>query len=489
MIEVLSVASEVYPLIKTGGLADVAGALPGALGDSGVTMRTLVPGYPAVISKMKGGRIVADLPDLFGVPARLIAGRVEGLDLIVIDAPVLYDRPGNPYVGPESWDWPDNWKRFAALSWVAAELGLGLVEGYRPQVIHAHDWQAGLVPAYVKYGPSATLKTVMTVHNMAFQGTFAADIFGQLRLPAHAFSVEGVEYYGGVGYLKAGVECADVVTTVSPTYAAEIRTPAFGMGLEGLLNNRSDTVHGVLNGIDLRAWDPATDVALKTTYGPNTIHLRKANKAAVQEAFGLDVVPSAPLFAVVSRLTWQKGIDLLVECVDYMVGQSAQLAVLGSGETELENGLRVAAQRHLGRVGLVTGYNEGLSHLMQGGADVVMVPSRFEPCGLTQLYALRYGAIPLVARVGGLNDTVIDANVAALQAEVATGVQFAPPTAGALQDALRRTFALYGDEKLWKKMQRRGMKSDVSWETSAGRYADIYATLTGLKRHDDSQDD
>ncbi|ODT70074.1 MAG: starch synthase [Pelagibacterium sp. SCN 63-23] len=482
-MEVLSVTSEIYPLVKTGGLADVAGALPAALAASGVTMRSLVPGYPAVTGKMQQGREVAQFTDLFGVSARLLAGRVEGLDLIVLDAPALYDRPGNPYMGPEGWDWPDNWKRFAALSWVASELGLGLVEGYRPHLIHAHDWQAGLVPAYVKYGPSATLKTVMTVHNMAFQGTFGADIFAQLRLPPHAFSMEGVEYYGGVGYLKAGVECADVVTTVSPSYAAEIRTPAFGMGLEGLLNNRSASVFGVLNGIDMQAWNPATDPALAVNYGASTIQHRLVNKRALQEAFGLEAL-DGPLFSVVSRLTWQKGIDLLVANIDMLVEAGGQLAVLGSGDAELENAVRGAAKRHAGRVGLVTGYNERLSHLVQGGADVMMVPSRFEPCGLTQLYALRYGCIPLVSRVGGLNDTVIDANVAAIQAEVATGVQFAPPSEGALADAIRRVLALYADEKSWKKMQRRGMKSDVSWETSAARYAQLYASLIGFSTDD-----
>lgn len=487
MIEVLSVASELYPLIKTGGLADVAGALPGALARSGVSMRTLVPGYPAVLGKMTGGREVARFDDLFGTTGRLIAGRAEGLDLIVLDVPALYDRPGNPYMGPEGWDWPDNWRRFAALSWVASELGLGLVEGYRPQVLHAHDWQAGLVPAYVKYGPSATLKTVMTVHNMAFQGTFGADIFAQLRLPAHAFSVEGVEYYGGVGYLKAGVECADVVTTVSPTYAAEIRTPAFGMGLDGLLNNRSATVFGVLNGIDMDAWNPGTDTALAQSYSSTTLQNRLANKRAVQEAFGLDAA-DGPLFAVVSRLTWQKGIDLLVSCIDELVASGGQLAVLGSGEAELENAVRGAAMRHPGRVGLATGYNETLSHLVQGGADLMVVPSRFEPCGLTQLYALRYGCIPLVSRVGGLNDTVIDANVAALQAEVATGIQFSPAGEAALMDAIRRAFVLYADEKGWRKMQRRAMKADVSWTSSAARYADLYASLIGLRTDDHSED-
>jgi starch synthase len=487
MIEVLSVVSEIYPLIKTGGLADVAGALPAALSESGVSMRTLVPGYPAVMARIALGREVASFDDLFGVEARLIAGRVEGLDLIVLDAPELYDRAGNPYVDAEGWDWPDNWKRFAALSWVASELGQGLVEGYMPQIIHAHDWQAGLVAAYVKYGPSATPKTVMTVHNMAFQGTFPAEIFPQLRLPPHAFSVPGVEYYGGVGYLKAGVECADAVTTVSPTYAAEIRTPEFGMGLDGLLNNRSASVHGVLNGIDMEAWNPATDTALAQTYSINSLGNRAVNKRALREAFGLDDT-DGPLFAVVSRLTWQKGIDLLVNCIEQIVKAGGQLAVLGSGEAELENAVRAAAMLHPGKVGLVTGYNEKLSHLTQGGADVLVVPSRFEPCGLTQLYALRYGCVPLVSRVGGLNDTVIDANVAAMQAEVATGVQFAPPDAVALSDAIRRTLALYADQKIWKKMQRRGMKSDVSWETSAARYAQLYASLIGLATHDSADD-
>lgn len=487
MIEVLSVASELYPLIKTGGLADVTGALPGALAQSGITMRTLVPGYPAVMSKLVGGRIVAEIGDLFGVPAKLIAGRVAGIDVIVIEAPALYDRPGNPYVSPDGWDWSDNWKRFAALSWVAAELGQGLVEGYHPQVIHAHDWQAGLAPAYIKYGPSDRVKTVMTVHNMAFKGFFGPEIFTQLRLPPHAYGVNGVEFYGGISYLKSGMECADYVTTVSPNYADEIRTPAFGMGLEGLLNGRADTVMGILNGIDITAWDPTTDKALAQAYGVNTIHLRRANKLAVAERFGLDGV-DGPLLCVVSRLTDQKGMDLLLQIVDGLVDLGARLAVLGSGEGYLEDGFRHAWARHPGKVSIITGYNEDLSHLMQGGCDAILIPSRFEPCGLTQLYGLRYGCVPVVSRIGGLADTVIDANPAAIAAEVATGVMFDAGSAHALYEAIRRTTRLYADDKLWKKIQRRGMKSDVSWETSAARYAGLYATLIGQKT-DDSSDD
>jgi starch synthase len=484
MIEVLSVASEVYPLIKTGGLADVAGALPGALGPNGVTMRTLVPGYPAVMGKMKGGRVVRELDDLFGFPAKLIAGRVDGLDVIVINCPQLYDRPGNPYVSPDGWDWPDNWKRFAALGWLAAELGMGLVDGYKPQVIHAHDWQAGLAPAYIKFSPTDKVKTVMTVHNMAFKGFFGAEIFGQLRLPPHAFEVGGVEYFGGISYLKSGMECADYVTTVSPNYADEIRTAAFGMGLEGLLNGRAETVVGILNGIDVKAWDPAVDPALAQNYTANTIQSRRINKQAVTEKFGLDGV-DGPLFCVVSRLTDQKGMDLLLQAVDGLVDLGGRLAVLGSGEAYLEDGFRHLTVKYPGKVAIITGYNEALSHLMQGGCDAILIPSRFEPCGLTQLYGLRYGCVPVVSRIGGLADTVIDANPAAISAEVATGVVFEANSAHMLYEAIRKTVRLYSDEKLWKKIQRRGMKSDVSWETSAGRYADLYATLTGLKTNDD----
>lgn len=484
MIEVLSVASEVYPLIKTGGLADVAGALPGALGERGVTMRTLVPGYPAVMSKLGGGRVVRELDDLFGVPAKLIAARVEGLDVIVIDAPVLYDRPGNPYVSPDGWDWPDNWKRFAALGWVASELAQGLVEGYHPQLLHCHDWQAGLAPAYIKFGPTSHVKTVMTIHNIAFKGFFGAEIFGQLRLPPHAFGVGGVEFYGGISYLKSGMECADYVTTVSPNYADEIRTPEFGMGLEGLLNGRAETVLGILNGIDVEAWNPATDPALAQTYAANTIQARQANKLAVAEKFGLDGT-DGPLFCVVSRLTDQKGMDLLLQTVDGLVDLGARLAVLGSGEAGLEDGFRAAWARHPGKVSIITGYNEQLSHLMQGGCDAILIPSRFEPCGLTQLYGLRYGCVPVVSRIGGLADTVIDANPAALAAEVATGVVFDAGSAHALYEAIRKTVRLYHDDKVWKKIQRRGMKSDVSWETSAARYAELYANITGLMTNDD----
>jgi starch synthase len=487
MIDVLSVASEVYPLIKTGGLADVAGALPKALAPLGVSMRTMLPGYPQVLPRLEGGRVVAEFPDFFDGPARLIAGEAEGLELIVVDAPHLYDRPGNPYLGPDGADWPDNWKRFAALSYAAYELGRGIVDGYRPQILHAHDWQGALVPAYVAFNAPSRVKTVMTIHNMAFQGRFSWDVFPQLRLDYRSASEGAIEYWGGISFLKAGIQCADRLTTVSPTYAHEIRTAAYGMGMEGLLQARADALVGILNGIDTDEWDPGDDKALNEHYSASSTHLRAGNKAALAAEYKLDPGPG-PLFGVVSRLTLQKGMDLLAETIDELVARGGRLAVLGSGEVALENLFRDAVLRHPGKVGIVTKYDERISHLIQGGADVMVIPSRFEPCGLTQLYGLRYGCVPLVSRVGGLADTVIDANEAAVEAGAATGIVFSPATQEALAEAIRRAIALFGREKVWRKMQRRGMKSEVSWEASAEKYANLYASLLGLKRDDDQDD-
>ncbi len=485
MIEVVSVASEVYPLIKTGGLADVVGALPAALAAHGVSMRTLIPGYPAVLAALEDERVVAEMPEFFGGLGQLLAGRAGGLEVIVISAPHLYDRPGNPYVGPNGVDWPDNWQRFAGLSYAAYELGRGIVDGYRPQIIHAHDWQAAMAPAYVAFNAPSRVKTILTVHNIAFQGRYDWSVFPGLRIDYRAAEEGAIEYFGGVGFLKAGLQCADAITTVSPTYAQEIRTGSYGMGLEGLLQSRAEVLHGILNGIDTDAWDPHADPALPRSYGHNTIEERKVNKAALGERFGLDDTPG-PLFGVVSRLTWQKGMDMLEECVDGLVAAGGKLCVVGSGDAVLENGFKGAAMRHPGKVGIITGYDEQLSHLVQGGADVMLVPSRFEPCGLTQMYGLRYGCVPVVSRVGGLADTVIDANEAAVEAGVATGVVFAPATQEALAEALRKTIALYEREKVWKKMQRRGMKSEVSWDNSAAKYANLYRDVIGMKRDDDA---
>lgn len=478
MTSVLAVASEVFPLIKTGGLADVVGALPAALSGHGVRMRVMMPGYPAALAALKAGEPVWQQKNLHGGPARLLAGKAAGMDLLVLDAPHLFGRPGNPYLGPDGADWPDNWRRFAALSFVAAEVGRGALPAFVPDVMHVHDWQAALAAVYLKTGTQPAPKTVLTIHNLAFQGNFPAAIFAELGLPQSAFAIDGVEYYGGVSYLKGGLQFADALTTVSPTYAEEICTPAGGMGLDGLLRARRDVLTGIVNGIDVDLWNPAADDSLVAPYDAKTLNAREANKRAAEDRFGLKS-GGGMIFAVVSRLAWQKGMDILGACIDGLVAAGGRLAVLGSGEAALEGLFRAAASRHRGQVGVITGYDEALAHLLQGGADAILIPSRFEPCGLTQFHGLRYGTVPVVSRVGGLADTIIDANDAALSAGVATGIQFAPVEVAALARAIGRAAALHADRKTWRTMQKRGMKADVSWAKSAARYASLYAGLAG----------
>lgn len=480
-MNVLSVASEIFPLVKTGGLADVAGALPIALAGKGVAMRSLVPGYPAVMEALGRKKTVLNYPLLHGGKASVLAARVGELDLLVLDAPHLFDRPGGgPYGDAAGRDWPDNWRRFAALSQVGGDIAGGAVAGYLPDVVHAHDWQAAMTLAYMRYGKAAGTPSVMTVHNLAFQGQFAAGIFGELGLPAQAMTVDGVEYYGGVGFLKAGLQAAWAITTVSPTYAQEIRRPEFGMGLDGLINLRSADLYGIVNGIDTDIWNPATDRHLAATYGAADLETRAKNRAAVEERFNLQGDES-PIVCVVSRLTWQKGMDILAGAVDGIVAAGARLAVLGSGDPGLEGALLAAAARHRGRVGVLIGYDEALSHLMQGGCDAILIPSRFEPCGLTQLYGLRYGCVPVVARTGGLADTIIDANEAAVSANAATGFQFSPNSGEALLHAVHRMAQAHRDPAVWSSIQRQGMKADVSWNRSAERYVELYRLLLSRK--------
>jgi starch synthase len=474
---VLSIASEVYPLIKTGGLADVAGALPGALAREGFGLRTLVPGYPAVLKALRRAQPVHAWTDLFGGEARLLSGRAKGLDLFILDAPHLYGRAGNPYQQPGGADWPDNAFRFGALGKVGAALGQGLLADFAPAVVHCHDWQAGLAPAYLAYSGAPRPATVMTVHNLAFQGTFPASLLDILGFPASALTVDGVEYHGQIGFLKAGLRLADRITTVSPTYAVEIATDEFGMGLQGLLRGRSDVLRGILNGVDTDVWDPADDPLIPAKYTSADPAPRAVNKAALQARLGLTQDAAAPVFGVISRLSWQKGLDLLLAALPVLLEEGAQLALLGSGDAALEQAFRSAATRHAGKVGCVIGYDEALAHLMQSGCDALLVPSRFEPCGLTQLCALRYGAVPVVSRVGGLADTIVDANPVALAAGSGTGVMFSPPNETMLEGAIRRAARLYRQPGTWRSLQRNGMATDVSWSAPAREYAALYREL------------
>ncbi len=474
-LNVLAVASEAYPLVKTGGLADVVGALPAALEPTGVRVQTLLPGYGAVLHALRDGEIVARFDDLFGGPAAAVAGRAAGLEVIAIDAPHLYARPGGLYADAGGRDWPDNAFRFAALGRVAAEIGRGATALHAPDVAHLHDWQSGFAAAYMAQAEQRP-RIVATIHNIAFQGWFPAELLPRLGLPPQAMSIEGVEYYGGIGFLKAGIYYADRITTVSPSYASEILEPAGGMGLEGLLRSRKRDVFGILNGIDVEVWDPATDAALEMRYSAKDLSGRRLNKRALSERFRL-AASAGPTFGVVSRLSAQKGLDLLADAMPALLEAGANLAVLGAGDVALEDRFRALAETHPGRVGCAFGYDETLAHLIQGGADALLVPSRFEPCGLTQLCALRYGAVPVVARVGGLADTVIDANPVAIAAGVATGVQFSPAGRGALEAAIRRTAALYADQGTWARLQRNGMATDVSWAASAKVYAQLFRDL------------
>jgi starch synthase len=474
-LRALAVASEIYPIIKTGGLADVAGALPLALRSEGIEVRTLVPGYPAVMDALESAEPLLEWPLFFGGITRLLKAHCGELDLLVLDAPHLFGRPGNPYVTPEGADWPDNGLRFAALSRMAADIGLGDVPDFVPDIVHAHDWQAGLTPAYMHYSHRRQVGTVITVHNLAYQGQFPREMLDELGLPPDSFAMHGVEYYGGIGFLKAGLQFADRITTVSPTYAREIQSDEAGMGLSGLLRDRANALSGILNGIDVSVWNPATDPGIPARYRVDNLERRADDKAALQERFGLEPRPDAFLLGVISRISWQKGLDLLLECLPDIAGEGMQLALLGSGDAELQGRFQQSAEANPGRIGVVIGYDEQLAHLIQAGSDALVVPSRFEPCGLTQLCALRYGAVPVVAGVGGLEDTVID------DGDAPTGFKFTPVTSDNLAAAIRRAHAAFADKSVWRRMQTNGMTTDVSWSGRAARYAELYREIAQMR--------
>ena len=476
-MKVLSVASECVPFVKTGGLADVVGALPGALAPLGVEVHVLMPGYPAMMAALSDDAEACELGRLPGGRARLVSGQAAGIGVMVLDSPRLFDRPGNPYLGSDGKDWPDNHLRYGALCRLAARIAIGGVGGWQPDVVHLHDWQAGLTAAWLKLGRRPAPPSLITIHNIAFQGLFSPAAVTPLGLPKVGFHAEGFEYFGQLGFLKAGLVYADRISTVSPTYARELMRPEFGMGLEGVIASRRAEVHGILNGIDLKVWNPESDPQIVERFSARAPARKAGNRVALARRFKLHARSKGPLFCVVSRLTLQKGLDLLLEVLPRLLARGASLALLGSGDPDLESAFQAAADDNPGRVGVVIGYDEPLSHLMQAGADAMLVPSRFEPCGLTQLYGLRYGTLPVVARTGGLADTVIDANEAALRAGVATGFHFYPVSAAALADAIDRACDAFADTKLWAAMIRRAMRHPVGWEASAEAYARIYSEL------------
>lgn len=473
MRKVLSVASEAVPLVKTGGLADVVGALPGALAGQGWDMRVLLPAYRALRGETASMALVMEEPGLWGGTGRVYHGQINGLSTYLLDAPHLFDRDGGPYSGGAG-DWADNIQRFAALSWVAARMAREGVGGWKPDVLHAHDWQAALAPAYLRYHGTGGVASVLTIHNIAFQGWASVRALAELRLPASEFHSDALEYYGNLSTLKAGLVTADRITTVSPNYAAELMRPEFGMGLQGVIAARASVMSGILNGVDEDLWSPERAAH---PYSATKLSRKAANRADLCAEFGLDV--PGPLAILVSRLTDQKGIDLLAGAMPAFIAAGGGLAVLGSGDTALEAAMRGLGAAYPGRVAVQIGYDEALSHRMFAGADAVLVPSRFEPCGLTQMYGLRFGTLPVVSAVGGLADTVINASPAALAAGAATGVVFHPVDGLALGQALARLVALYRNAKVWTAMQKAAMRQPVGWGASAAAYAALYAEVAG----------
>lgn len=484
-LRILFATSEIAPWVKTGGLGDVAGALPAALRANGVDVRVLIPAYPALLQAFPTAPIIAEINNPGGeLPASRLraATTADGVPLLLLDCAALYERPGNPYLGSDGKDWPDNALRFGLLSRVAALLGsVACPLPWRAQVIHCNDWQTALAPCYLRYatepGQSRHAASLITVHNLAFQGLFGAHLLGALGLPSHAWAIDGVEYYGHLSFLKGGLQHADWITTVSPTYAREIQTPAEGMGLDGLLRWRNARLTGILNGIDNAAWNPAMDAHLAACYSSANLGGKAVNKAALQRRCGLTERADLPLLGVVSRMTEQKGLDLLPPLADEIAALPAQLVVLGSGSKELERSFSVMAARHPRQFAVTIGFDEALSHLIEAGADIFLMPSRFEPCGLNQMYSLRYGTAPIVRRTGGLADTVVDCTPETLADRSANGFVFEKSDSAVLLDTLRRAIATWHKPSEWGRLQLNGMTRDWGWTAPARHYAEIYQRL------------
>lgn len=482
-MKVLFVSSEVFPLIKTGGLADVSGSLPNALQGLGVDIRILVPGYPAVLENIGALKTVAELDHLPHIgDATLLEGVIQDtqVKVWVIKAPSLYERDGGPYADKTGLEWGDNPIRFGVLSKVAAILASEKtpIKSWLPDIVHCNDWQTGLAPAYMSLTEHSNAKSIISLHNMAFQGCYSPNWVESLGLPSSGFSIEGFEYHGQLSFLKAAIFYADAISTVSPRYAKEIQTAAFGFGLEGLLSKRGDEIKGILNGIETEEWNPATDKYLSHTYNSENLQGKLQVKLALQRDSGLDIDANAPLLGVVSRLTHQKGLDMLVPHLQFLINQGCQFVLLGGGELAMEKAFEEIASRNPGRASVTIGYNEPLSHQIMAGSDIFVMPSRFEPCGLNQLYGLAYGTPPVVNATGGLADSVIDSNPAHLKDKTANGFVMVEASAEGLVACILRAVNMFNhDKKTWLQIQMSGMQQNLSWDKSAQEYLALYKTL------------
>ncbi len=477
-MKVLLVASELFPLVKTGGLADVAGSLPVAMMQQGCDVRVLLPNYPGILDKVENLEQGPQLGDPYGHgEISLLSGQIaeSGLELWLVDSPALFNRPGTPYLGLDGYDYQDNHKRFGALSWAGAVIAQhGRLLNWQPDLVHCNDWQTGLLPAYLKIWSQQRPAMVFTIHNLLFSGIFDYFQYRDLGLPDGEFRPDGMEFFGRLSMLKSGIQYSDAITTVSPNYAKEIQTPEFGCGLDGLLRHRSDHLSGILNGVDYHIWSPENDPYLAAPYFENHQEPKQLNKIDLQNRFGLDQDPNKPLFGVVSRMSEQKGLDLVLEVLPYFIHKGAQFVILGSGDRILEEGFQQIAVEYPKSVATTIGYDEQLSHRIQGGCDFFLVPSRFEPCGLTQMYALKYGTLPIVRHTGGLADTVWEGTY---DDAMQTGFVFGKATGFELSAALDRAMQAFRNPGLMHKLRIQAMRQNFSWDRAAGNYLALYRSV------------
>lgn len=478
-MRILFLSSEAHPVIKTGGLGDVASALPSALKNKGEDVKIMLPAYPSVLEKVPWIDEGKDIGKLLGIaPARLRNSEMPdtGVPLILVDCPLFFQRGGDPYLAPNGEDWQDNYLRFAALAKAGAMVAeMPDLMGWHPELIHAHDWQCGLLPAYLPRDRNLRPATVFTIHNIQFQGIFGKEILPSIQIPEDLFCDRGVEFYGKVSFIKAAVAMSDAVTTVSPTYMEEVKKDAMsGWGLDGLLRARSENFHGILNGVDYSKWNPREDNSIPHNYDSGCLHIKPENKIALQAEAGLEQNKDVPLIGIVSRLAEQKGLDLVLPVIQNVVLSGGQIVLLGSGDPGLEKEYLHAAASFPGKVAVRIGYDEGYSHRIQAGADFFLVPSRREPCGLTQMYALSYGTLPIVRRTGGLADTVVDMESEHNDNMQGTGFVFNEATSADLMATIERAFNFYRDKKSFEWAQWRGMQCNFSWENSANSYLELY---------------
>jgi len=477
MKKILFASSEVHPLIKTGGLADVAGSLPRALAELSQDIRIILPNYQS-IKNTEEVRFISSVR-VNNQDANILETKLPDSDVIVwlVDCPALFDTPGNPYVDESGNSWPNIADRFTLFCRIAVEVAMNRAHlDWSADVVHCNDWQTGLIPALLSIEGNKP-STVFTIHNMAYQGMFPENTFSDLNLPQQLWHPNGLEFHKMLSFIKGGLSYSNRITTVSPTYALEIQTSEYGYGLEGLLSHKYNILSGIINGMDLKQWNPSTDTSISEPYDVNSLDKKLINKTSLQARSSLPVNKSVPLFGLISRLVEQKGIDLILDCLQEMVEMPLQLVLLGSGDKSVEQKLLDFARLYPKKISVTIGYDESLAHQIEAGVDIFLMPSRFEPCGLNQMYSQRYGTIPIVRETGGLADTIEDALPKSIAKNTATGVSFKHATPGALLEAIKRTMLLYNDKKTWKKIQIAAMEKDFSWENSAKQYLALYEEI------------